>query len=103
MATFIQSSVSAISTTETGGSFIITAVSFFSLLFAAMGLFLQVKYVLNRISGVPLIQRGNRLYFIRQHLLAFVMVISLGLLIILVTLINLVFAWFGSVIQDYIA
>jgi membrane protein len=68
-----------------------------------MGLFLQVKYVLNRIWGVPLIQRGNRLYFIRQHLLAFVMVISLGLLIILVTLINLVFAWFGSVIQDYIA
>jgi membrane protein len=48
-ATFIQSSVSAISATDAGGSFIITIISSVSLFLAAIGLFLQLKYVLNRI------------------------------------------------------
>ena len=65
-----------------------------------MGLFLQLTYVLNRIWGVPLIQRGQRLARIRQRLFAFLMVIALGLLIVLATVINVAFAWFGSVIQE---
>ena len=95
-AAFIQDSVSAISTANEGGSLIISAVSLISLLLAAMGLFLQLKYVLNRIWGVPLIQRGNRLAIIRQRLFAFIMVLALGLLIIIATVVNLAFAWFGS-------
>ena len=55
-----------------------------------MGLFLQLKYVLNRIWGVPLIQVGNRLAIIRQRLFAFIMVVALGLLVILVTMVNVV-------------
>jgi membrane protein len=74
-----------------------------SLLFAAMGLFLQLKYVLNRIWGVPLIQVGNRLAIIRQRLFAFIMVIALGLMVILVTLVNVIFAWLGSIMEDYFA
>jgi membrane protein len=99
-AALIQDSVSAISASSTGGSLIISVVSFFSLLFAAMGLFLQLTYVLNRIWGVPLMQKGNRLAIIRQRLFAFVMVIALGLLVILATVVNLAFAWFGSIIKD---
>ena len=60
-AAYIQDSVSAISVANTGGSLIISAVSFITLLLAAMGLFLQLKYVLNRIWGVPLTQRGQKL------------------------------------------
>ena len=78
-AAFIQDSVSAISTANQGGSLIISVVSLISLLLAAMGLFLQLKYVLNRIWGVPLIQVGNRVAIIRQRLFAFIMVIALGL------------------------
>jgi len=100
IATFIQDSVSAISATSEGGSWIISAVSLISLLLAAMGLFLQLKYVLNRIWGVPLIQVGNRLAIIRQRLFAFIMVIALGLLVILVTVVNVIFAWFGSIVED---
>jgi len=103
IATFIQDSVSAISASNKGGSWIISAVSLISLLLAAMGLFLQLKYVLNRIWGVPLIQVGNRLAIIRQRLFAFIMVIALGLLVILVTMVNVVFAWFGSIVEDLFA
>jgi membrane protein len=100
-ASFIQDSVSAISSASTGGSWIISAVSLISLLLAAMGLFLQLTYVLNRIWGVPLMQRGQRLAIIRQRLFAFVMVIALGLLVILATVVNVVFTWLGSLIKDY--
>jgi membrane protein len=101
-AAFIQDSVSAIAAGKEGGSWIISAISFISLLFVAMGLFLQITYVLNRIWRVPLIQRGKRVAIIRQRLFAFVMVIALGLLVVVATVLNVVFTWFGSVIQDYI-
>jgi membrane protein len=102
-ATFIQDSVTAISAANDGGSFIISVVSLISLLLAAMGLFLQLKYVLNRIWGVPLIQVGNRLAIIRQRMFAFIMVIALGLLVILVTMVNVIFAWFGSIVEELFA
>jgi len=99
-AAFIQDSVSAISTANQGGSLIISVVSLISLLLAAMGLFLQLKFVLNRIWGVPLIPVGNRVAIIRQRLFAFIMVIALGLLVILVTMVNVIFAWFGSIVEE---
>jgi membrane protein len=99
-ATFIQDSVSAIASANDGGSLIMSIVSLISLLLAAMGLFLQLKYVLNRIWGVPLMQVGNRLAILRQRLFAFIMVIALGLLVILVTMVNLIFAWFGSIVEE---
>jgi membrane protein len=100
-AAFIQNSVSAIAAGNEGGSWIISAISLISLLFVAMGLFLQITYVLNRIWGVPLIQRGKRVAIIRQRLFAFIMVMALGLLVIVATLVNLAFAWFGSIITDF--
>jgi membrane protein len=99
---FIRESVSAISTFNENGSWIISVVSLGSLLFAAMGLFLQVKYAMNRIWGVPLIPQGKKLVFARQQLFAFIMVIAFALLVILATVINVVFALFGSIINEYI-
>jgi membrane protein len=100
-AAFIQDSVSAIAASNTGGSWFITIVSGITLLMAAMGLFLQLKYVLNRIWGVPLIQRGQRLALLRQRLFAFLIVIALGLLIVLATVVNLVFAWLGAIFNEF--
>jgi membrane protein len=102
LAAFIQQSVAAISSVNTGGSFIITAVSLFSLLFAAAGLFRQLKYALNRLWGVPLVKSGKILVVLRQQLFPFLMVISLGLLVVLTTLINVAFAWFGSLLESTI-
>jgi membrane protein len=103
IAAFIQDSVAAVSAANTGGSILITAVSVISLLFAAMGLFKQLKYVLNRLWGVPLIQKGQKFAFLRQELFAFIMVIALGLLVILVTVVNVAFAWLGSIVEDLFA
>jgi membrane protein len=101
-ASFVQSSVSAITATNTGGSPIITIVSTFSLLFAAIGLFIQLKYVLNRIWQVPLIQRGQRLALIRRYWFAFLMVVALGFLIILGTAVSLALVWFGSALSVFV-
>ena len=99
-AAFIEDAVSSIASANEGGSIIVSIVSLVSLLFAAMGLFLQLKYVLNRIWGAPLTQRGQKFAPLRQRLFAFIMVISLGLLVILTTVINVAFAWFGSFVED---
>jgi membrane protein len=100
-ATFIQDSVAAITSTNTGGSLIVTIISVVSLLLAAMGLFLQLKYVLNRIWQVPIIQRGQRFALIRRYFFAFIVVIALGLLIILGTVFSMILAWFGSIVTQY--
>lgn len=102
-AAFIRNSVAAVSSANSGESTVVTIVSLISLLFAAMGLFLQLKYVLNRIWQVPLAQGGQRLALIRRYLLAFIIVIALGLLIILGAVFSLVLAWFGSVVPQYIS
>ena len=102
-ATFIQDSVAALASTNTGGSPIVTIVSLVSLLMAAMGLFIQLKYVLNRIWQVPITQRGQRFALIRRYLFAFIIVIALGLLIILGTVFSVFLAWFGSVLSQYIS
>ena len=101
-ATFIKNAVTSISSVDTSGSWVVTAVSFGTLLFAALGLFLQIKYALNKIWGVPLIQLDDKLAFLRQELFAFITLIALGLLVILATVVNVVFAWFGTVISEYI-
>ena len=102
-AAYIQSAVAGIGTGSAGGSLIITLISLATLLFAAMGLFLQLTYVLNRIWGVPLVERGQRKAIIRQRLFAFSIVIVLGLLVVLATVVNLIFAWFGSILSEYFA
>jgi membrane protein len=99
-AVFIQDSVAAISAANTGGSLIVSAISLISLLLAAMGLFLQLKYVLNRIWGVPLVQSAQKLALVRRYLFAFIMIIAFGLMIILATVVNVAFAWFGTIIKD---
>jgi uncharacterized BrkB/YihY/UPF0761 family membrane protein len=67
-----------------------------------LGLFLQLKYVLNRIWQVPLAQRGQRLGLVRRYFFAFIIVIVLGLLIVLGTVFSVVLAWFGSTFTQFI-
>jgi len=102
ISTFINESVSAISSTDTGGSIIVSAISLISLILVAMGFFLQLKYVLNRIWGVPIVPRGHMLGLLLQRLFAFIMVIASGLLIVLATIVNVAFVWLGTIVEDYL-
>jgi membrane protein len=102
ISAFIKESVTALSSSNSGGSMIASAISLISLILVAMGFFLQLKYVLNRIWGVPIIPRGQRFAFIWQRLFAFIMVIASGFLIVLATIVNVVFVWLGAIVEDYL-
>ena len=97
---FIQDSVNALAATTTGSSVIATLISVGALLLAASGLFYQLIFALNKIWGAPPPERrGQTSGLIRQRLFAFLMVIGVGLLCILTSLVNVIFSWFGSLIE----
>jgi membrane protein len=102
ISAFIKESVAAISSANIGGSVIVSVISLISLILVATGFFLQLKYVLNRIWGVPIVPRGQMFAFIWQRLFAFIMVIASGLLIILVTIVNVAFVWLGDIVEEYL-
>lgn len=85
--------------TNASGSLLASIVGFFALLFAASGLFFQLKYVLNRIWRIPYSSKGGFGRLIRAQLLAFLMVLGVGLMLVVVTLVNVAIAWFGDTLQ----
>ena len=97
-AQLLQDNVETISQTTSGGSPLISLISFLALLFAASGLFFQLQYALNTIWNVPPPAKGETLVLIRQRLFSFVMAIGVGLLLVITTLVNVLLAWFGSFI-----
>jgi membrane protein len=96
----ITGAIASLSTpTRTGSSLLASIVGFFALLFAASGLFYQLKYVLNRIWRVPYSSQAGWGRLIRAQLLAFLMVLGLGLMLVVVALANVLIVWFGDLLQ----
>jgi membrane protein len=82
-----------------GGSALASIIGFLALLYAASGLFYQLKYVLNRIWRVPYSSKGATGRMIRAQLLAFVMVVGVALLLVVITVVNVAIAWLGDFLQ----
>jgi membrane protein len=82
---FIVDVVVKVSEGASSGTPLTTMIGFMALLFAASGLFAQLQYALNNIWGVPPPAQRGILAIIISRLLAFVMVIGLGLLLVLMT------------------
>jgi membrane protein len=82
---FILDVVVRVSEGASGGTTLTTLIGFIALLFAASGLFAQLQYALNSIWEVPPPAQRGVLAIIISRLLAFVMVIGLGLLLVLMT------------------
>ena len=95
-AQLLQDNVETISQTTSGGSPLISLISFLALLFAASGMFFQLQYALNTVWNVPPPAKGETLVLIRQRLFSFVMAIGVGLLLVLATLVNVLLVWLGS-------
>jgi membrane protein len=100
ISALVQESVSALSTTPSSSSFLVSVISVIALLYAASGLFFQLQYSLNTIWRVPSPKKGQTLAFIRQRLFSFLIVIGLGLFGVLVTFTNLFLSWFGSTLEE---
>ncbi len=94
-ASYIQDLVIATEGATTGGTFIATLVSFAVLFYSASGLFTNLQYSLNTIWHVPIETKSGFLNFLKNRLLAFILIIGVGLV--------LVIGAFGSVVFSIIA
>jgi membrane protein len=100
MVELIASALASVSK-PTSTSLLASIVGFFALLFAASGLFFQLKYVLNRIWRVPFSSTGGARKLVRDQLLSFLMVLGVGLMLVVITLVNVVIGWFGALLQRH--
>lgn len=96
IAQFIEELVAGLSETTTDSSTIITVVSFLALVFAASGLFTQLKFSLNEIWEAPTPVQSGFLGFIKTRLLAFVLVIGVGLLLVLLVTVSIAVSMISS-------
>lgn len=89
----------AIVSTSQTGTVLFSLISFIALYFAASGLFYQLQFALNMVWRVPPPQKAQTAAVIRSRLFSFLMVISVGLLLILATLVNVFLAWSGALLE----
>jgi membrane protein len=94
-ASYIQNLVIATEATTSEGTFIATLVSVAALFYSASGLFTNLQYSLNTIWNVPIETQSGLMNFIKNRLLAFILVIGVGLV--------LVIGAFGSVVVSVLA
>lgn len=88
--------VDALADRTAEGSTLATIVSFIILLFTASLIFFQLQYVLNNVWKAPPPSRDETSNYVRNRLLAFVMVLSVGLLLVLATVANVLISVIGS-------
>jgi len=82
------SAVEALADNATQNSAIGSLISFIVLIFSASLIFFQLQYVLNIVWQAPTPSRGETQNYVRNRLLAFVMVLSVGLVLVLATIAN---------------
>ena len=82
--------VEALADSTIRGSALASVISFIVLLFAASLIFFQFQYVLNIVWKAPPPSRDETRSYIRNRLLAFAMVLSVGLILILATVANII-------------
>lgn len=98
-AALVADLVQTVSASHSTSSVLFSLISLLAIYYAASGLFFQLQYALNTIWKAPVQQKGQTKAFIRKRLFSFVMVIGVGLLIVAATLINVILAWFGSLLE----
>ena len=92
------SAVDSLADRTVQGSALASAISFIVLLFAASLIFFQFQYVLNNVWKTPPPSRGETRSYIRNRLLAFVMVLSVGLILVLATVANILISVVGRLV-----
>ena len=99
IAQFLGELVIGLSETTSSSSTLVTVISFLALIFAASGLFTQLKFSLNEIWEAPTPVQSGILGFIKTRLLAFVLVIGVGLLLVLIVTASVVISMIISFLE----
>jgi membrane protein len=76
-----------------------SVISFMVLLFTASLIFFQLQYVLNNVWKAPPPSRDETRNYIINRLLAFVMVLSVGLILVLATVANIIISFVSTFAQ----
>lgn len=97
-ATFIQETVRSLEQSTSGGTILTSLISFTALLLAASGVFFNLQTSLNTIWHVPAPESGGTLDFIKDRLVAFVMVIAVGVLLVVAGTAGVILSFVGSFI-----
>lgn len=95
---YVLNAVETVSRSTSGAGSLSSLIGFAVLLYAASGMFAQLQYALNAIWGVSSASQGGIFASIKQRLLAFVMVIGLGLLLVIITISSLAI----SVLESFV-
>jgi membrane protein len=97
VAQLVQDMLANLIQDNSGGTFLISLISFFALLLAASGVFFQIQYALNTVWKVPTPTQGATLRMIRQRLFSFLIVIAIGLLLVAAVVLGFLVNWLGSI------
>ena len=98
-ANAFESALTSLSQSTTGGSIITTIIGVIALLFAASGLFANLKYALNSIWQVPPSEYAGVMAFIKTRLLAFLIVIGFGMLLVVVAFAGMIISTLNAVLR----
>lgn len=97
IALAVQGMLESLSRPTSEGTFLVSLVSIFFLLYAASGVFFQLQYALNSIWRIPYNPEGALLRTLRKQLFSFLMVIGIGLLLVAAAALSFFANWLGSV------
>ncbi|MGD2048288.1 MAG: YihY/virulence factor BrkB family protein [Chloroflexota bacterium] len=86
----LTNAVAALRDSTNQGTTLASVISFIVLLFTASLIFFQLQYVLNNVWKAPPPSRDETRNYVRNRLLAFVMVLSVGLILTLATVANII-------------
>jgi membrane protein len=91
-----SSAVDALADSTTQGSTLASVISFIVLLFTASLIFFQLQYVLNNVWKAPTPSRDETRNYVRNRLLAFVMVLGVGLILVLAAAASIIISTVSS-------
>jgi len=94
----IQEEFAELAEKTSQGSTLMSVISFVVLLFTASLIFFQLQYVLNHVWRVPPPTKDGTRAFVKNRLLAFVMVLGVGPLLILATMVSIVMSFFSTIL-----
>ena len=96
VASGVESMLESLATPAPEGTFVVSLISLFLLLYAASGVFFQLQYALNSIWKIPYSAQGAFLRTMRKHLFSFLMVIGIGLLLVAAAALSFFTNWLTS-------
>jgi membrane protein len=97
-ADYIKDLLIATEGATSGGTLFATLVSAVALLYSASGLFINLQDSLNSIWHVPIENQGGIVNFVKNRLLAFILVIGVGLVLVIGVFGSLVISMLASIL-----